>query len=80
MQPALADVVQNLILPALDRDDRRLLRRHQVVALMRAAGARLAEVVDVGRGACDREDERRHARLFGVAAAEADPARPSSEK
>src|SRR5262245_8661965 len=49
-----------LDLAALDGEHRRLLCRHQVVALMRAAGARLTEVVDVRRVAGDREDQRRH--------------------
>ena len=47
-------------LAALDRDDRRLLHTHQVVALMRAAGAGLAEVVAVGHIARHREDQQRN--------------------
>src|SRR6185436_13393535 len=37
----------------LGRDSGRTLRRHQVVALVHAAGARVAEVVDVAHGADD---------------------------
>src|SRR5207245_166043 len=47
----------------LDRDDRRLLDGHQIAALMWAARAKLAEVVDVGGWARDGEDEARHRAL-----------------
>ena len=53
--------------PVLDascfrRHGRRLLRGHDVVALMRTAGARRSEVVYVLHGPDDRKDDPRHRR------------------
>ena len=62
MQPAREEVVQNLILPASAATRERLARRQDVVALVPALAARVAEVVHVLRRADDREDDRVRAR------------------
>jgi hypothetical protein len=58
MQPAEAEVVQNLTFPASAGECERLLCGQDVDPLVRTARSRVAEIVDVMGGAEDREDDR----------------------
>jgi hypothetical protein len=58
MQPAETEVVQNLTLPASAASASDFFAGHHVDPLMRAAGARVTEVVGVAGRAEDREDDR----------------------
>ena len=58
MQPARADVVQNLILAVLGRDRRGAPGRQDVVARMPPLAAGSAPVVEVLGRADEREDDR----------------------
>ena len=68
MQPAVAECVQNVILPGSTATAICRFGGHEVVARVRPFRARLAEVVAVGDRADDREDELRYGAARGGSA------------